>query len=85
VCYITTGGCVPEGADAVVMVEETQRVSDSRVRILKAAKPRQNIREPSSDMAVGDKVLSEGDLVGPAELGLLATVGAVEPVVRPQV
>jgi molybdopterin biosynthesis enzyme len=85
VCYITTGGCVPEGADAVVMVEETQRLSDSRVRILKGASPRQNIREVSSDMAVGDKVLSAGDLVGPAEIGLLATVGAVQPLVRPQV
>ena len=84
-CYITTGGCVPEGADAVVMVEETQRLSDSRVSILKGASPRQNIREVSSDMSVGDKVLSAGDLVGPAEIGLLATVGAVQPLVRPQV
>ena len=41
--------------------------------------------QPSSDMAVGDKVLSGGDLVGPAEIGLLATVGAVMPKVVPQV
>jgi molybdopterin biosynthesis enzyme len=36
-------------------------------------------------MAVGDKVLSAGDTVGPAEVGLLASVGAIRPRVTPQV
>ena len=85
VCYITTGGCVPSGADAVVMVEDTLLLSPSRVRILKAVASGQNIRQPSSDMAVGDKVLSAGDVIGPAEIGLLATVGAIHPKVTPQV
>ena len=84
VCYITTGGCLPAGADAVVMVEETETVSSDRVRVLKAAAPGQNIRQPSSDMAVGDQVLAAGNIVGPAEVGLLASVGAVAPVVCPQ-
>jgi len=54
-------------------------------RILKAVKKDQNIRQPSSDMAVGEKVLSAGDMVGPAEIGLLASVGAILPRVLPQV
>jgi len=41
--------------------------------------------QTASDMAVGDKVLNAGDLVGPAEVGLLATVGIVRPSVLPQV
>jgi hypothetical protein len=63
---------------------ETKGYGHTR-RILKGAKKDQNIRQPSSDMAVGDKVLSAGDTVGPAEVGLLASVGAIRPRVTPQV
>lgn len=84
VCYITTGAPVPAGADAVVMVEDTEKVGDSCLRIFKAAKSRQHIREIGSDIAVGELVLRAGDIVGPAEVGLLATVGAVQAKVRPQ-
>lgn len=63
---------------------ETKGYGHTR-RILKGAQKGQNIRQPSSDMAVGDKVLSAGDTVGPAEVGLLASVGAIRPQVTPQV
>jgi molybdopterin biosynthesis enzyme len=84
VCYITTGGPVPDGADAVVMVEDTEKVSEDRVKICKSANPRQNIREIGSDISLNEVVLKAGEIVGPAEVGLLATVGAVEAKVRPQ-
>eukprot|EP00283_Hemiselmis_rufescens_P022639 CAMPEP_0173464550 /NCGR_PEP_ID=MMETSP1357-20121228/70147_1 /TAXON_ID=77926 /ORGANISM="Hemiselmis rufescens, Strain PCC563" /LENGTH=404 /DNA_ID=CAMNT_0014432467 /DNA_START=28 /DNA_END=1238 /DNA_ORIENTATION=- len=84
VCYVTTGGPVPEGADAVVMVEDTERLADGSVRISKAAQPRGMIREVGSDIEAGEGVLSRGDVVGPAEVGLLATVGAVTAMVSPQ-
>ena len=48
------------GRGVQVMVEETDKASGDRVRILKAATAGQNIRQPSSDMAVGDNVLDAG-------------------------
>ena len=70
VCYITTGAPLPAGADAVVMVEETlPGSSEGRVKISKAAKPRQNVREVGSDMAAGERVLAAGERIGAAEVG----------------
>ena len=47
-CYITTGAPLPEGADAVVMVEDTEKLSEVRVRINKASKSRCARHEPSA-------------------------------------
>ncbi|GBF94452.1 molybdopterin biosynthesis, partial [Raphidocelis subcapitata] len=87
VYYITTGAAVPPGADAVIQVEDTEKIAGAdgrpRVRILKAAKPGQDIRPVGSDIAAGAEVLSAGDVVGIAEVGILATVGATRlPVFR---
>ncbi|KAG2490454.1 hypothetical protein HYH03_011090 [Edaphochlamys debaryana] len=83
VAYITTGAPVPPGADAVIQVEDTQALppgegEQKRVRICKAAKPGQDIRPVGSDIMQGDTVLTKGDLVGVAEVGILATVGATQ-------
>ncbi|CAI5958546.1 unnamed protein product [Closterium sp. NIES-64] len=80
VAYITTGGPVPQGADAVIQVEDTLPVDSSsgqrRVTIVKGATVGQDIRPVGSDLAAGTVVLQAGERVGPAEIGLLATVGA---------
>uniref|UniRef100_A0A6B2L594 MoaB/Mog domain-containing protein n=1 Tax=Arcella intermedia TaxID=1963864 RepID=A0A6B2L594_9EUKA len=86
VVQITTGSPVPEGADAVVMVEDTdflRRDSEGKetIRINKAARPGQFVRRVGSDIASGMVLLSPGDVLGPSEVGLLATAGAVEVVV----
>lgn len=85
VAYISTGGQVPEGADAVVQIEDTQQAvsgvkgsSIRRVKILKQAKVGQDIRDIGSDVAAGEVVLHAGDVVHAAEIGILATVGATE-------
>jgi len=85
VVYITTGAPVPPGADAVIQVEDTEVVQGTpqhgqgvrRVRILKAAKAGQDIRAVGSDIQQGALVLAKGERVGVAEVGILATVGAV--------
>ena len=87
VAYITTGAPVPQGADAVVMVEETEllpgRTGVAHVRIRKSVKPGADVRPIGYDVAVGEEVLPAGVRLGAAELGLLATVGqAIVPVVR---
>ncbi|KAI8848756.1 hypothetical protein BC829DRAFT_393369 [Chytridium lagenaria] len=61
IARVTTGAPVPSGADAVVMVEDTELVEDdgagdeARVKILVKSRPGANIREPGSDVAVGTR------------------------------
>lgn len=75
VVRITTGAPIPPGADAVVMVEQTEE-RDGRVIIHQPhVEPGADIRPPGQDIARGQLVLARGTRLGPAEIGLLATVG----------
>lgn len=75
VCYITTGAKVPEGANAVIKVEDTTFVSEDQVQIHVDCAEGANIRQIGSDIAVGDVLLQAGRLISPADVGLLATSG----------
>uniref|UniRef100_A0A8C4Q310 Uncharacterized protein n=1 Tax=Eptatretus burgeri TaxID=7764 RepID=A0A8C4Q310_EPTBU len=84
VMRITTGAPIPSGADAVIQVEDTELLKESEngteeleVRILNQARPGQDIRCVGQDIRRGECVLSRGSQLGPAEVGLLATLGAV--------
>jgi len=73
---IMTGAPVPEGADAVQMVEHTRPSPDGRrVVILRAVKAGENIVLAGAEAAAGDVVIEGGRLVGPAELAVIATFG----------
>ncbi len=72
--YITTGAPVPPGADAVVMVERTERDGE-HVRIMHTLRPGENIRPVGSDLRRGDQVLTAGTVLSPAAVGLLASLG----------
>jgi molybdopterin molybdotransferase len=71
---ISTGAMVPEGADAVVRVEDTS-ASDGAVDVLVGVEPGRDIRRAGEDIEPGEAVLSAGTEVGAAELGVLASVG----------
>jgi molybdopterin molybdotransferase len=71
---IFTGGVIPEGADAVVMVENTTGWG-KEFELKKAASPGQNVRESGEDVREGDVILKEGTEVGPPEIALAATQG----------
>jgi len=71
---IMTGAPVPQGADAVVPYEWTDRGADS-VRIEQAPDQGQHIRPAGDDVAEGDLLVEAGELLGPRRLGLLASVG----------
>ena len=73
---IMTGAPMPQGADAVVMVEDTQRVGDDRVSIGKAAKLNDAIRDAGSDVNKGDTVFVAGTVLNAAGAGVLASVNA---------
>jgi molybdopterin molybdotransferase len=71
---ISTGAMLPDGADAVVRVEDTSQV-DGRVEFVVSPAPGANVRRAGEDVAAGATVLRRGDELGPAELGLLAALG----------
>jgi molybdenum cofactor synthesis domain-containing protein len=74
---IATGAPMPAGADAVVMVEETERVPGTDdVRILTPVYPRQHVGRRAADIATGQPVLAAGDVLTPSRIGALAAVGA---------
>lgn len=83
---IMTGAPLPDGADAVAMVEDTA-LAVPRVRILKPAVPGDGVRPAGGDVAAGATVLWAGDRLRPAHLGLLAALGVGSPRVtrRPRV
>jgi len=79
---IMTGGSLPEGTDAVVMFED---VEETHGRAMLQHKPRlgENVHPRGMDLTAGQTILRRGLRIGPAEVGLLATVGCVQvPVYR---
>ena len=81
---IMTGAPMPKGADAVVMVEDTQRVGDDRVSIGKAAKLNDAIRDAGSDVNKGDTVFVAGTVLNAAGAGVLSSVNARTVMAYPQ-
>ncbi|HEY5528796.1 MAG TPA: gephyrin-like molybdotransferase Glp [Thermoleophilia bacterium] len=71
---IMTGAPMPQGANAVVQSELASE-ADGKVLIFEAAKPGLNVRRTAEDIAVGDRVLAAGAELGPAEIGVLASLG----------
>ncbi len=74
-CEIMTGAPLPPGASAVVMVENTQRLSPTSVRILKAARENEGLLRRGAEARRGEKILQAGRQIGLADLGLLASSG----------
>ena len=83
---IMTGAVMPAGADTVVVQERAQARGDGRIGIGAGERPGQNVRAAGEDIAAGAVLLPRGRRLGPAELGLLASIGAaeVEVVRRPR-
>lgn len=88
VAYITTGAPLPAGADAVVMVEETERLQEDgapdTIRIKTGVQPGADVRPVGIDVKAGQTVLAAGERLDAAEIGLLATTGVVRVPVYPR-
>lgn len=84
---IATGGPLPRGADAVVMVEHTQPVGPRAIEIRRAASPGQFVAYAGSDIARGEALLRAGTVIGSREIGMCAACGIAEVFVarRPRV
>lgn len=80
---IHTGGMLPEGADAVVMIEYTQSVRPDEVEILRAAAVAENVLKIGEDVSAGQEVISKGRRLRPADIGGLMALGIMRlPVAR---
>ncbi|MDD3449055.1 MAG: bifunctional molybdopterin-guanine dinucleotide biosynthesis adaptor protein MobB/molybdopterin molybdotransferase MoeA [Gammaproteobacteria bacterium] len=78
---IMTGAMMPAGTDSVVMQEHAERDGDT-IRIDGGHRRGQNVRQAGEDLAAGQPALHAGQWIGPAELGLLASLGVAEVRVR---
>lgn len=72
---IATGGMLPEGSDAVVMVEQTQEVGPTTIEVLRAVAPGESVVQPGEDVRCGDAILPGGHRLRPQDLGGLVALG----------
>ncbi|NPA07156.1 MAG: molybdopterin molybdotransferase MoeA, partial [Chloroflexi bacterium] len=79
---IHTGGMLPEGADAVVMLEHTQQSREDEVEVLKAVAVGENVIDVGEDVAQGQRIIPAGTRVRAAEIGGLMALGRTQVQVR---
>jgi molybdopterin molybdotransferase len=72
---IATGGMLPEGSDAVLMVEQTQEVGGATIEALRAVAPGENVVQVGEDIHAGDPILPRGHMLRPQDLGALLALG----------
>lgn len=75
---ISTGGMLPEGADAVAIVEHCRLLDESTLEVMRAVAPQENVIRPGDDFALGAAVLRKGWTLRPQDVGVLAGLGILE-------
>ena len=73
--YVPTGGMLPQGADAMVMIEYVESLDGDTIAIYKAVAPGEGVIQKGEDIQRGERVLSKGKRLKPQDIGLLAAVG----------
>jgi molybdopterin molybdotransferase len=79
---IMTGAPIPRGADSVIRVEHTTRGADGTVVVVNDADAGRNVRFRGEDLVAGALVFSAGRLLAAADVGVLASMGCTQPLVR---
>ncbi len=84
---VHTGGMIPAGADSVVMVENTQRVDDASIEVLRPVAEGENVIQVGEDIRAGDVILAAGHSLRPQDIGGLMALGITQVTVaaRPRV
>ncbi len=75
---IATGGMLPEGSDAVVMIERVNVISQDLIEVLRAVSPWENVIFKDEDVKKGEIVIKAGKRLKPQDIGALAGLGIVE-------
>jgi len=81
---IFTGAPIPEGADAVVMQEDTHPHHEGYIAVTESVEPGENIRRAGDDVTKNEVVLCAGARLGPPQLGLAAALGMAQLVIHPR-
>lgn len=76
--YVPTGGMIPEGADAMVMVEHVDLLGEDTISVNKPAAPNSNIMNIGDDYKAKEKFYCKGHRIGVKDIGLLAACGKVQ-------
>ena len=76
--YVPTGGMIPEGADAVAMVEHCQPFGVDQMAVYSPLSYGKNMVFAGDDVEFGQKVMESGKIITPADMGLLASLGKTE-------
>lgn len=82
--WVPTGGMMPEGSNAMIMVEYTERLDENTVLVFRPVGAWENVMQVGEDIAAGNKIFPRGHQVRPQDIGLLASLGIKEvPVYKP--
>jgi len=81
---VYTGGMVPAGADAVVMVERTQKMDESGIEVLRSVASGENVIEVGEDVMEGEQLFAAGHTLRPQDLGGLLALGITRVCVSAQ-
>lgn len=73
--YVPTGGMIPEGADAVVMVEFCEKFDENSIAVYDSVSPGRNVIARGEDLTAGAAIMERGRLIRPQEIGVLASAG----------
>lgn len=80
--WINTGQALPEGYNAVIMIEKIHQLDDARIEILSAAYPWQNVRKVGEDIVATQLLLPQNHVIRPYDMGALAAAGIFRIMVR---
>ncbi len=72
---VPTGGMVPEGADAVLMLEFAEQLDETTIQVKRALSPLENVTKKGEDIKKGEKILSQGHRIRPQDMGAMAAFG----------
>lgn len=75
---IATGGMLPPGANAVIMVEYTEMLNEKTIEVVRPVAPGENVVQAGEDVLRGDRLLESGHVIRPQDLGLLAAAGVTK-------
>jgi len=74
---ISTGGMLPEGANAVMMVEYTEQIDDTTIEARRSISPWENVVRENEDLKIGEIILRKGHRLHPQDIGVLAGIGKI--------
>ena len=73
--YVPTGGMIPDGADAMIMIEDTEKLDDTTLMAYKPVSHNENMILKGQDIEIGEVALSKGRVLTPEAMGVLAALG----------